>query len=719
MTSRRRALPVLFIGFLVGASWLPACGGHSAPNGSGGQGGGAPGGAGGAAGTGGPSGSGGAGGAVVSQPVVISTAARKPRMTTLGVNYWMWSPTYGDDLPGTEAAIAAVAPAIMRVGGYNNDANTPDPFSEAQLDAAVAYARAIGAEPLLQVPRLADVNGQPSTADTGAAMVRYANITRGYGIKYFSIGNEPDLYDSSGAIADPSLPAMPGYSPQDYCAATRAYVTAMKAVDPTIQIVGPDLAYKYQANANDWLTPILQGCGDLLDVVAIHRYPFAHDQASAARAQADRAAFASTLTAVRALMTAAGYGDKPLALTEMNVAYDATTCVLDASPGTVGAGLWMADILGEAIQHDLWTNAVWDISDPPPYTLGLLDQAPGHVPRPAYHAYALYAQHFGPTVLNGPSTPAGVSAHASRNAADTATEVIVVNWNSSAAALAFQVTGLTPPPLPATFVLPAMSMAAVELPDGGAANAWVYGEAQRRRASGPEPLPPGVASLSVGAGGAGGGAGLVPGTNCSVSTTVCPQVVLPAPIVTTMGKMTTSGLQFGSGAATWGSYTYAGPGQNAPVGVVTADGNGIEITGSFKGPVDPSGDYMGLGLYFVGTSCVNAASYTGVKFDFSGDLGGCGLALGASFSGDLTPAANPGRGTCTAANCYGPSASVVPMVGTATIMVPFSSLAGGMPVALLDPSTLVTVQWQLTSSAATGGDGTCSAAFTVANVSFY
>ena len=40
---------------------------------------------------------------------------------------------------------------------------------------------------------------------------------------------------------------MPATRPQDYCAAVTAYVAAMKAVDPTIKIVGPDLAYKYQA----------------------------------------------------------------------------------------------------------------------------------------------------------------------------------------------------------------------------------------------------------------------------------------------------------------------------------------------------------------------------------------------------------------------------------------------------------------------------------------
>ena len=168
----------------------------------------------------------------------------------------MWSPTYGDDVAGTETLVAALKPSFMRVGGYNNDANIPDPFDDGQLDTMVAYARAIGAEPILQVPVLGDTAGQQPTAATAAQMVTYANVTKGYGIKYFSVGNEPDIYDQQ---ASATAPSRPGYTAADTCATITSFVAAMKAVDPTIKIVGPDLSWKYQAGngANDWLTPIL------------------------------------------------------------------------------------------------------------------------------------------------------------------------------------------------------------------------------------------------------------------------------------------------------------------------------------------------------------------------------------------------------------------------------------------------------------------------------
>jgi hypothetical protein len=640
---------------------------------------------------------GGADAGVAASPLVVSTATRTPRSTATGVNYWLWMPAFGDDVTGTSALTAALEPTVMRVGGYNNDANSQDPF-----------------------------NGKPPTAATAAAMVTYANVTKSYGLKYFSIGNEPDLYASQGLVADPTQPAIPGYTPADYCTTARAYVTAMKAVDPTIKIVGPDLSWKYQAGggANDWLTPILTGCGDLFDIVSIHRYPFEAAQATLAAAATDAADFRNVMNSVREILQATGQGAKPLALTEMNIVYDATFCVLDASPGTVGSALWLADGLGTANELGLWASAVWDISDDDGYALGLIGPAPTHTPRPEYYAYALFAEHFGPTLLAVTSAPPGVNAYASRNQADDATEIILVNWNQSAAPLAFSVAGLTSAPSPVTFVLPPASIAAVEIPDHGAAAAWAYGEAQRETASGPQGLTPGTTMTGPpvvtdgGGQGSDGAAGKTPGASCAVDgAVVCPQLVLSSPAITTLGASGTAGLTFGSGATVWQSYTYAAPGQTAPTVTLTPDGAGLQITGGFHPPI--SGNWAGAGLFFNGTSCIDATMYTGVRFDFAGDLGGCALAFGASFSGDTSPTEAPGQGSCpgTDSTCYGPLASVVP--GTSTrIEVSFAALTAGSPIAKLDPSTLVDVEWQL--SAPTGADGgSCAASFTVENVAFY
>jgi hypothetical protein len=42
-----------------------------------------------------------------------------------------------------------------------------------------------------------------------------------------------------------------------------------------------------------------------------------------------------------------------------------------------------------------------------------------------------------------------------------------------------------------------------------------------------------------------------------------------------------------------------------------------------------------------------------------------------------------------------------------------------MPISTFDPSFMVSLQWQLSTTLANPDGGTCSAKFTVANVSFY
>jgi hypothetical protein len=103
-------------------------------------------------------------------------------------------------------------------------------------------------------------------------------------------------------------------------------------------------------------------------------------------------------------------------------------------------------------------------------------------------------------------------------------------------------------------------------------------------------------------------------------------------------------------------------------------------------------------------------------FDFIGDLGGCDLYFGATANNQI--AASDFRwGSCTAPLCYGASAPV--SNPTATILVPFSSLALGMPVDTLEPSSLHAIQWELGAPAGSLNGGRCSANFTVSNVAFY
>ncbi len=653
---------------------------------------------------------GGAMGTAIPSAVLVSVATKTARTTTWSLNYWQWPTVWGDYVAGTAPQVQPLLPALLRVGGYNNDANSPEPFGNSELDAAVAYARSVGAQPLIQVPLLADVDGMPPTAASAAAMVQYANVTQGYGVKYFSIGNEPDLYADSGGLSDPTLPAIPGYTPADYCASATAYVAQMKSVDPTIQIVGPDLSWRYIPNtANDWLTPILQSCGNLFDVIAIHRYPFSAVAASVPRVAADLPAFDSVISAVRGILNDTGFGDKPLAITEMNVVYDAkpSSDVPDAGSGTVPSALWLADTLGESANLGLWTTALWNISDTDDWSLGIIGEPPTQTPRPEYYALALYAQYFGPTLVNVTSVPAGVRAYATRNATDTETDIIVSNWNGNARALSFEVTDLSPAPAAVVYTLPALSLAAIQIPDRGTATAWTYGNTQFSAQEGAAPLSPGVATNAVSADAGGGTA------DAALS---CPREQQQPPI-TVAGTDSGGSLAYGPATDHWGSFVYAATGQPALVPTLTADGNGFTISTSLNTPSPADQNYVGFGLYYSASTCIDASEYTGIQFDLSGDLGTCALTVSAQFSADLPTTDDAVRGSCdsSAGACYPPSA---PVSSIGTVQVAFADMTGGMPASVVDQTSISSLAWQLNAAPNDTAPG-CTANFSIEHVSFY
>ncbi|MDD5109039.1 MAG: glycoside hydrolase family 44 protein [Candidatus Omnitrophica bacterium] len=57
------------------------------------------------------------------------------------------------------------------------------------LDEFIKYCRNIGAEPLIQVSALGD-----NPAENAAELLRYLNQEKGYGVKFFEIGNEPFIW---------------------------------------------------------------------------------------------------------------------------------------------------------------------------------------------------------------------------------------------------------------------------------------------------------------------------------------------------------------------------------------------------------------------------------------------------------------------------------------------------------------------------------------------
>jgi len=401
----------------------------------------------------------------------ITISGKTPKATSTlfeGVNYWSWVVQYGNQVAGTETLIGALKPKWMRIGGTAPDNSTPEAYSNSVIETAVTYARAIGAEPLVQVPVLKDATGSVPTAQAAAAIVTYLNVTKALGVKYFSIGNEPDIYVDNGHLT--------AYSADLNCQTFAAFADAMKQVDPSIKIVGPDFSWKYQigSGANDWMSPFLTNCKSKVDIVAVHRYPINPAATTVAAAQADAPAFRNMIRMLRTALDAQGMAATPLAITEYNITWDGdpTKSTLPASPGTLPAALWTADVHGVALEEQLFSLDYWSISEG--WTLGILN---GKAPRPAYHAIKLFADHFGPTIIAASGAPSGVSVYASRNAADAATDVMVVNWNSTNYDFTATFEDMKAPVASAHLSVPALSLAAFEVNDAGQVQGWALTQA--------------------------------------------------------------------------------------------------------------------------------------------------------------------------------------------------------------------------------------------------
>ncbi len=386
-----------------------------------------------------------------------------------GQNYWDWADWSRNGvtgLTGTEGLVGALRLDVLRAGGINNDANSP-PFDAAQIDRYVAYCRAVGAEPILQVPVLANpVDGGATSARTAADMVTYANVTKGYAIQYWEIGNEPDNYDLA---FDAGVPL----TAPEYCATFAAYASAMRAANaaaagaPPLRFVGPDLAWKYVAG-HDWLTPFLDGCKNDVDVVSIHRYPFSGAQLTTGAALSDDAKFRTDIAAVRAIVQVHARVGTPLAVTESNVSYDyAPAKYADAAvatePGTFNAALWTADALGVALENGLWSFALWNLGERAGGSvLGFMVNAQ---PIPQYYAMQLFTTNLRGDVVVPVGVPVGLSVYASHDSTLAATAAVVVNKTPSARTLTLVPEGGRPQ----SFDFPPASISVVRLPDAAAA----------------------------------------------------------------------------------------------------------------------------------------------------------------------------------------------------------------------------------------------------------
>ncbi|WP_327006815.1 cellulose binding domain-containing protein [Dactylosporangium sp. NBC_01737] len=199
--------------------------------------------------------------------------------TALGVNDAIWDAELGttavSDLLGAAGAQMLRYPGGSYADIYHwRDHTAPGGYvaPNTDFDTFMASVRRINAQPMIIA------NYGTGTAEEAADWVRYANVTKGYGAKYWTIGNENYGNGHYGSAWEADNHA--DKSPRAYAEGVVAFAAAMKAVDPTIKIGAvlttpgnwPD-GLVGSGDAGTWNQVVLSVAGPSIDFVDLHWYP--------------------------------------------------------------------------------------------------------------------------------------------------------------------------------------------------------------------------------------------------------------------------------------------------------------------------------------------------------------------------------------------------------------------------------------------------------------
>ncbi|MEO9572078.1 MAG: hypothetical protein ABJG40_12870, partial [Polaribacter sp.] len=133
-------------------------------------------------------------------------------------------------------------------------------IKDMDFDEYISICNNIGAEPMVVVNILSyKYNNGPTyqqLKETAIEWVKYANITKGYNVKRWALGNEVDHHSDL-------------ITKEEYKALYTDFATAMKKVDPSIS-VGPGLL-------GSWHADLLAHDPENIDFICVHNYLYKYD----------------------------------------------------------------------------------------------------------------------------------------------------------------------------------------------------------------------------------------------------------------------------------------------------------------------------------------------------------------------------------------------------------------------------------------------------------
>jgi len=329
----------------------------------------------------------------------------------LGSNYGPWVAVPANRL---DAAYDSNVKSIRFPGGAWGDRNTLKPY---QIDSFMAFCQKVGAIPTISV------NLRDGTPEEAAELVRYVNVQKKYGVVYWSIGNEPTLFAREKDN---------GYDTVQFNSDWRKFAEAVKAVDPSIKLIGPEL-HQYAINFDsrpkddnglDWMDEFLKANGDMVDVVTFHRYPFgtvpARDEL-----REDAKVWNDLIVVLRERIHELTGRDIPIAITEVSTNYNPAVGG-DTTPDSHFNAVWLADVMGQMAQQRLLMFNHWMLASSGSGQGGWGMIARDQL-RPSYHVYQMYSM-FGTELVYSSSDIENVNIYAASRDDGTLT-LMITNLN--------------------------------------------------------------------------------------------------------------------------------------------------------------------------------------------------------------------------------------------------------------------------------------------------
>jgi hypothetical protein len=319
--------------------------------------------------------------------------------------------------------------SVIRFGGIAPDNNMPTNFQYIKM---IDSIRAKGMEPIIQVP----FHKWAYSAQQAAQIVQYINVTKGRNIKYFIIGNEPDLdygYTSAAQVA----------------AYFKPFASAMKAVDPSIKIIGPECAWYNSSIINGLTTP--GGPDDItgkdaagryyVDIISFHYYGFNGSQSradvisklhSTNNLNDNLATLNARIATANTSHNRTGTNALRTAVTEANVGYrNAGTDNLNGNGvnSFVGAQ-FIAEMLSVGLKNGVNFMNVWSVveGNNQELNIGYIDPTTGNK-KPAYYHFQMMAANFKGDFVAGTTNQSNVKAFGSKTSQYTT--VMILNQDLS------------------------------------------------------------------------------------------------------------------------------------------------------------------------------------------------------------------------------------------------------------------------------------------------